>query len=34
VKKHQRMNPIGIMFNLLLIQIMLTFRIFLVGLFY
>lgn len=33
-KKYQRMNPIGIMFNLVLIQIMHTFRIFLVGLFF
>ena len=34
VKKYQRMNPMGIMFNLVLIQIMHTFRIFLVGLFF
>jgi hypothetical protein len=34
MKKHQRMNPMGIMFNLVLIQIMHTFRIFLVGLFF
>jgi heme/copper-type cytochrome/quinol oxidase subunit 4 len=33
-KKYQRTNPMGIMFNLVLIQIMLTFRIFLVGLFF
>ncbi len=34
VKRYQRMNPMGIMFNLVLIQIMLTFRIFFVGLFF
>jgi hypothetical protein len=32
VKKYQRYNPIGIMFNLLLVQIMLTMRIFMMGL--
>jgi hypothetical protein len=33
-KKYQRTNPMGIMFNLVLIQIMLTIRIFMVGLFF
>ena len=33
-KKYQRTNPRGIMFNLVLIQIMLTCRIFMVGLFF
>ena len=34
IKKYQRYNPVGIMFNLLVIQICLTIRIFIVGLFY
>ena len=33
-KKYQRYNPLGIMFNLILIQIMLTLRIFLAGFFF
>ena len=34
LKKYQRTNPIGIMFNLLFVQVMLTGRIFIVGLFF
>lgn len=33
-KKYQRYNPIGIMFNLVFVQVMLTGRIFIVGLFF
>lgn len=34
MKRYQRTNPMGVMFNLILIQIMLTIRLFMVGLFF
>jgi hypothetical protein len=34
IKQYQRQNPLGIMFNLVLVQILLTVRVFMVGLFF
>lgn len=34
MKHYQRQNPLGIMFNLVLVQILLTCRVFMVGLFF
>lgn len=34
MKNYQRQNPLGIMFNLVLVQILLTIRVFMVGLFF
>lgn len=34
IKNYQRTNPLGVLFNMLLVQLFLSFRVFIVGLFY